>query len=110
MGLLAAEPRSWQTGAPVLEQQGPEQCLSVVRPDQILVDKPVQQLVGHPHQGSLWQVQEDSTCKGWRGEPGGRTLALLPSTEPQVQGRRGARRGSPLAKALRSSRRLQKVR
>ena len=82
VGLLAVEPRSWQTGAPVLEQQGPEQCLSVVRPDQILVDKPVQQLVGHPRQGSLWQVQEDSTCKGWRGEPGGRTLALLPSTKP----------------------------
>lgn len=46
--------------APAFEQQDPEQLLSVLRPDLLLVDKPVQQLAGHPGQGGLRQVQEDS--------------------------------------------------
>lgn len=41
------ESRSWQAGAPVLEQQDPEQEVSVLRPNLLLVDKLIQQLVGH---------------------------------------------------------------
>lgn len=75
---------SEQAGAPVFEQQDPEQLIPVLRPDLILVDKPIQQLVGHSGQGGLWQVQEDSPCRKWRGELDGLTVALLP-TEPHTE-------------------------
>lgn len=82
-GPVGEEPRVWQAEAPVFEQQGPEQGLSVFRPDLPLEDKPVQQLHDHPGQGFLWQVQEDSTCRQWRGELAGwLALALLSQRDP----------------------------
>lgn len=95
VGRWAAESASWRAGAPVLEQQDPEQLVSGLRPDLLLVDKPIQQLVGHSCQGGLRQIQEDGTCKGWRGEPDGRTVALRPATTPHThaglgEGPRGA--------------------
>lgn len=63
MGHLGVESGSGQAGAPVFEQQDPEQLVSVLRPDLILIDKPIQQLVGHSSQGGLCQVQEDSPCR-----------------------------------------------
>lgn len=79
------ESRSWRAGAPVPEQQDPEQQVSGLRPDLLLVDEPVQQLVGHSCQGGLWQIQEDGTCKGWRAELDGWTVAPRPATAPYVQ-------------------------
>lgn len=75
-----AESRSGRAGAPVFEQQDPEQLLSVLRPDLLLVDEPIQQLVGHSCQGGLRQVQEDGPCRPRRGQPVGR-IAALPSQQ-----------------------------
>lgn len=70
MGPVGVESRAWQAGAPVFEQQDPEQIFSVLRLDLPLEDKPVQQLAGHPGQGFLWQVQEDSIPAGRGGVNG----------------------------------------
>ena len=95
MGPVGVESRAWQAGAPVFEQQDPEQIFSVLRLDLPLEDKPVQQLAGHPGQGFLWQVQEDSTCRQGRGEQAGWPWpsSSLSASHAGVT-RRGAQRGS----------------
>ena len=92
---MGVDPRSGQAGAPVFEQQDPKQLLSVLRPDLLLVDKPVQQLVGHSSQGGLWQIQEDSPCRPRRGELVSWTMVLLLPASLMCGGYRGAQQAHP---------------
>lgn len=99
--------RAQQAGAPVFQQQDPEQIVSVVWLDLPLEDKPVQQLFGHLGQGFHRQIQKDSTCRQWRGELAG----PAPAPSPQQALHAGLQRVHlPLVKAFCSSKRLQKLR
>lgn len=53
MGPLGVESGSQQAAAPVFEQQDPEQFFLILRPNQPIIDKAVQQVLGHPGQGGL---------------------------------------------------------
>ena len=88
VGSVGMGSRAQQAGAPVFQQQDPEQIVSVVWLDLPLEDKPVQQLVGHLGQGFPRQIQKDSTCRQWRDELAG-PAPPPPSSRLYMQGCRG---------------------